>query len=115
MLNSFLIIIITQILKRRIQHRINAIGQSSLAIDLTEECPYYYNPGFFLTSSARCVGGLGVYPPPPSGASQPPKFVLTSEKIVKISQKYIAGPLWFSQESSTANKQYHIVKNAMAC
>ena len=31
----------------------------------------------------------------PSGASQPPKFVLTPEKIVKIRQKYIADPSGF--------------------
>ena len=34
------------------------------------------------------VGGFN----PSSGASQAPKFVLTPEKIVKISQKYIADP-----------------------
>ena len=30
-----------------------------------------------------------------------PKFVLTPEKIVKISKIYIADPLWFSHKSST--------------
>ena len=38
------------------------------------------------------LSGRGGTPPPPSGASQPPKFVLTPEKILKISQKYIADP-----------------------
>ena len=33
-----------------------------------------------------------------------PEFVLTPlEKIVKLSQKYIADPLWFSHKSNTDN------------
>ena len=42
--------------------------------------------------------GWGVYPP---GASQPPSLYWPPKKIVKISQKYIADPLWFSHKSST--------------
>ena len=49
--------------------------------------------------SARFVGGLT--PPPPSGASQPPSLYWSPRKIVKISQKYIPDPLWFSHKSST--------------
>ena len=45
------------------------------------------------------LSGVGGYLP--SGASQSPKFVLTPEKIAKISQKYIADPLWFSHKSTT--------------
>ena len=41
-------------------------------------------------SSARFVRGT------PSGASQPPSLYCPPKKIVKISQKYIADPLWFS-------------------
>ena len=42
-----------------------------------------------------CLRGLT-----PSGASQPPKFSLTPEKIEKISQKYIADPTLFFHKSS---------------
>ena len=48
--------------------------------------------------------GWGFNPP---GASQPPKFVLTPKKIVKISQKYIADPLWFSHRSSTGGVAFY--------
>ena len=35
--------------------------------------------------------------------STPSKFVLNPKKIVKISKKYIADPLWFSHKSSTVD------------
>ena len=49
-------------------------------------------------------GDWGFNPPPPL-VPLTPKFVLTPEKIVKISQKYIADPppLWFSHKSSTVH------------
>ena len=55
-------------------------------------------------TSAQFVGaGEGVNTL--SGASQPPQNVYypppPPEKIVKISHKYIADPLWFSHKSST--------------
>jgi len=49
-------------------------------------------------SSARFVGGWGLTP---LWCLSTPKFVLTPRKIVKISQKYIADPLWFSHKWST--------------
>ena len=42
-------------------------------------------------SSGQGVRGFNP-PPPPSGASQPLKFIFNPQKIVKISEKYIADP-----------------------
>ena len=50
----------------------------------------------------QCSICLGVWGFNPLWCLSTPKFVLTPHrKIVKMSQKYIADPLWFSHKSST--------------
>ena len=46
------------------------------------------------------VGGGGLIP---LWCLSTPKFVLPPEKIVQISQKYIADPFWFPHKSSTGD------------
>ena len=54
--------------------------------------------GIRLCSICRGVGGLTL----PLVPLNPPSLYWPPEKIVKISQKYIADPLWFTHKSSTA-------------
>ena len=63
---------------------------------------YRYNIYYYILSVLDLSGVRGLREfIPLSGASQPHKFSLTLTILVKNSQRYIADPVWFHNQSST--------------